>query len=320
MPFVQHPIDSPFTAQSTAMEVIGNQDWSGRTVMITGGSAGLGVETARAFAAAGADVVLPVRSPDKARAAVADFPKAVTLADLDLGSFDSVRRFASAFVASGRPLDRLINNAGIMATPEQRTPDGYELQFATNHLGHFLLTGLLLPALRKAPGARVVALSSTGHKLSPVVFDDIHFRQRPYDKWLAYGQAKCANALFALGFDRRFGPQGIHAYSVHPGGIMTDLQRDLQQEEMRQLGWILEDGSLRSGFKTIEQGAATSVWAATWGPLEAHGGVYCEDCNVAVLSEGRGSRYSGLAEHGASADAADRLWFLSERMVGERVR
>ncbi len=310
----QTPVASPFGHGSTAREVIAGHDFSGKTVIITGASAGLGVETARAFAEAGARVILPVRSPDKARAATADMTGTVELADLDLGDPGSIRRFADSLVSAGRPIDRLINNAGIMATPERRTPEGYESQFATNHLGHFLLTALLLPVLLKADAPRVVALSSIGHRRSPVRFEDLHFRKEPYEKWTAYGQSKTANALFALGLDRRFAHRGLHAYSVHPGGIMTDLQRDLQREEMIAMGWMDEAGTIREGFKTPEQGASTTVWAATSPLLDDRGGVYCEDCNIAAYVKDRRA-FVGVHPYATDPDLADRLWYVSERLL-----
>ncbi len=236
MPFAQKPVNSPFGAHSTAQEVLAGIDLAGRTAIVTGASAGLGFETVRALAKAGARVVMPVRSKEKGEAAAADIRKstgnaAVETAALDLGDAASVRRFAKDFVASGRALDLLINNAGIMATPERRVGNGFESQFGTNHLGHMLLTCTLVPALLKASRARVVELSSIGHRRSPVNFDDPNFTNRPYDKWEAYGQSKTANSLFAVELNRRLEPKGVFAYAVHPGGIMTELQRDMSQDE-----------------------------------------------------------------------------------------
>ncbi len=312
----QQPIDSPFGFSSTALDVVAGQDLSGRRAIVTGASAGLGVETARALVAAGAEVILPVRSPDKARANTGDFADKVRFADLDLGNFDSVRHFAQTIIDDGRPVDMLINNAGIMATPLRRTPQGYEGQFATNHLGHFLLSTLLLPAMRKAPAARLVSLSSVGHRISPVVFEDVHFQTRDYDKWQAYGQSKTANALFAVEFDRRESANGIRAFSVHPGGIMTDLQRDLANEEMQAMGWINESGEVRNGFKTPPQGAATAIWCATSPLLADKGGVYCEDCNIAALTTPDERGFTGVRPHAVDADAAARLWTVSLEMLG----
>jgi NAD(P)-dependent dehydrogenase (short-subunit alcohol dehydrogenase family) len=239
----------------------------------------------------------------------------VHVAEMDLSDFASVRRFAEGFRAEGKPLHLLINNAGIMACPLQRTPAGFESQFATNHLGHFLLTTLLMPALKAGAPSRVVSLTSTGHKLSPVEFDDISFEKRPYDKWKAYGQAKSANALFAVELDRRHRPSGVSAFSVHPGGIMTGLQKELPREEMSALGWLNEDGTPREGFKSTAQGAATSIWAATSRALDGKGGLYLEDCNVAVLADASTPRHIGVMPHALDPAAAQRLWTVSEQML-----
>ncbi len=312
----QTPIESPFGWAGTAPDVVAGHDLSGKTVVITGASAGLGVETARAFVTAGAQVILPVRSPDKARTNLEGILDRVTLATMDLGDFSSIRSFAAQIEAEGSAVHILINNAGIMATPLRRIETGYESQFGTNHLGHFLLASLLMPALRRANGARVVALSSIGHRISPVVFQDIHFESREYNKWAAYGQSKTANALFAVELDRREARNGVRAFSVHPGGIMTDLQRELPMEEMRAMGWIDEQGKTPDLFKTPAQGAATSVWCATSPLLEGKGGVYCEDCNIAVLTAPDETGFTGVRPHAVDPEAAERLWTVSEPMVG----
>ncbi len=320
----QVPIDCPFGMRSDALDVVKDIDLSGRLAIITGASAGLGVETARAIASTGAHVILPVRSPEKARSNIAGIEGSVTLADLDLGDFDSIRRFADSILASGRAVDLLINNAGIMATPFQKTSRGHEIQFATNHLGHFLFTTALLPALRQAgansggnpEGPRVVCLSSIGHARSPIHFDDIHFDQRPYDKWAAYGQSKTANALFAIGLDAREHENGIRAFAVHPGGILTDLQRDMDMEEMRAFGWIDDDGKVNEMFKTVSQGAATAVWCAVSPLLDGKGGVYCEDCNIAEINTTSGRIFRGVRPHAIDPHEADRLWTVSEEMIG----
>jgi NAD(P)-dependent dehydrogenase (short-subunit alcohol dehydrogenase family) len=322
MPLPQGPIDSPFGARSVADEVIAGVDLSGATAIITGAASGIGVETVRALAGAGARVVMPVRSQAKGEA-VAEALRASTgnqrieVADMDLGDFASVRAFADAFVASGSALNLLINNAGIMACPEHRIMGGLESQFATNHLGHMLLTCRLAPALRKGAPGRVVALSSIGHRRSPVDFDDPNFERKPYDKWEAYGQAKTANALFAVALNRRLEPQGINAYAVHPGGIMTGLQRDLTTEEFRAFGWIDDQGRVNERFKTPAGGAATSVWCATSPQLAAGGGVYCEDCNIAVAVGSHDASMSGVRPWAIDPGAAERLWIMSEAMLGE---
>lgn len=322
MPLPQRPIASPFDARTQASEVIAGVDLAGATAIVTGAASGIGVETVRALAAAGARVVMPVRSRDKAEAVAADVRRstgnaAIEVADMDLGDFDSVRRFADDFVAAGTPLKLLINNAGIMATPERRIMGGLESQFATNHLGHMLLTCRLAPALLKGAPGRVVALSSIGHRRAPVNFDDPNFEQHPYDKWEAYGQAKTANSLFAVGLNRRLEPKGVNAYAVHPGGIMTGLQRDMSQDEIRAFGWVDDEGRPNERFKTPSGGASTAVWCATSPLLAAGGGVYCEDCNIAAALDPQDPSMSGVRPWAIDPNAAERLWTLSERLLGE---
>ncbi|MFW6412593.1 MAG: SDR family NAD(P)-dependent oxidoreductase, partial [Oceanicaulis sp.] len=254
-----------------------------------------------------------VRSPDKARAALRGLDAAVV--ELDLGEPESVAegaRLVAAECSDG--IDVLINNAGIMATPLRRNSQGWESQFATNHLGHFALFARLKTALLKRPGARVVALSSLAHRISDVDLEDWNWEADEYDKWKAYGRSKSANALFALELDSRYEAQGLTAYSVHPGGIMTDLQRDLENEEMRQLGWVDAQGRLNEVFKTPEQGASTTVWAATSPLLEDRGGVYCEDCNIAAPAQE--GRFAGYRPHIRDRETARRLWRLSEEITG----
>ena len=215
----QAPFGSGFGYRSTAADVLKGIDLKGKNVIVTGGYSGIGIEAVRALVKAGASVTVPARRPDKAREELAGIGAEV--AELDLADLKSVKKFADSYVATGKPLHILINNAAIMANPETRVGPNWESQFATNHLGHFALVAGLAPALKAANGARVVSVSSTGHKLSPVVFDDIHFNTRPYNKWLAYGQAKTANALFAVELDRRGQSHNVRAFAIHPGGIMT---------------------------------------------------------------------------------------------------
>lgn len=315
----QNPIGSGFGAKSTAREVVGDLDLSGKTAIVTGGYSGIGLETTRALAGAGARVIAPARSPDKAREALAGVEGDVRHAAMDLGDLASVRRFAEEFVDEGAPLHLLINNAGIMACPETRVGSGWEAQFAVNHIGHFVLTGGLAPALEKAKGARVVCLSSIAHKRSGIIWDDIHFNTADYDKWAAYGQSKTANALFALGLDMRLGPKGVRAFAVHPGGIMTPLQRHLQAEEMIALGWLDKDGKMppevAAIFKTPEQGASTTVWCAVSPQLDGCGGVYCEDCDIAANQTGDSPRWKHVAPWAVDEDDADRLWAVTEEML-----
>ncbi len=324
-------ITSAFGPNSTAMEVVKGIDLSKKRAIVTGATSGLGVETARALASAGADVTLAVRDVARGQAVAKDICATtrntnVRAMRLDLASLSSVRDFAKAFLAAGkgwfspapRALHILINNAGIMATPQSYTADGFESQFGTNHLGHFLLAELMLPALLRE-GGRVVSLSSIGHRRSDINFDDIHFRKRDYDKWVAYGQSKTANALFAVGLTRRYKGRSVISNAVMPGGIMTGLQENMTQEEMRGLGWIDDKGNLNPGFKTIEQGASTSVWAATAAALDGVGGLYLEDCAQAEpwVSE---KPYAGVLPYALSAESAERLWSASLEMVGLKVK
>lgn len=311
----QAPLGSGFGNRTTAADILKDVGLEGRNVIVTGGYSGIGIEAVKALAQAGASVVVPARRPDKAREELTGILN-VEVAELDLADLKSVAKFAADYVARAKPLHLLINNAAIMASPEMRVGPGWEAQFATNHLGHFALVAGLAPALRAAKGARVVSVSSTGHKLSPIVFDDIHFKSHPYDKWKAYGQAKTANALFAVELDRRGQAYGVRAFAVHPGGIMTPLQRYLPREEMIAFGWMDETGKVDERFKTTEQGAATSVWAGTSPQLEGKGGVYCEDCDVAKITQPGESRISGVNPHAIDPEAARRLWQVSVEYTG----
>jgi NAD(P)-dependent dehydrogenase (short-subunit alcohol dehydrogenase family) len=311
----QIPLQSGFGARSTASEVIGGRRLDGTIAVVTGGYAGVGLETTRALAAAGATVVVPARTLDKATAALRGID-GVELDALDLTDPASIDAFAARFIASGRPLHRLINNAGVMATPMLRDARGFEHQLATNHLGHFQLSLRLWPALLRARGARVVALSSRGHARSGVDFDDAHFERRPYDKWLAYGQSKTANALFAVGLDARGAAHGIRAFSVHPGSIITDLMRSMAAEERET---IITAAEKISPFKNAEQGAATSVWCAMHPALEGKGGVYCEDVDIARAVPADHAEPRGVRPWAMDPALAERLWSLSERWCGVRL-
>ncbi len=296
----QVPTQSGFHARSTGAEVLADRDLAGKTAIVTGGYSGIGLETTRALAAKGVRVIVPVRSPEKAAENLAGIEGEVKTAPMDLSDLGSVRAFADSMLGELTQLDLLINNAGIMACPEARVGPGWESQFGVNHMGHFALTKALLPLLEKAPGARVVALSSTGHKISDIRWDDIQFERSEYNKWKAYGQAKTANALFANALSRRLRDAGGLAFAVHPGGIFTPLQRHLPKEEMVALGWIGEDGepseTAKAGFKTPEQGCSTTLWAATSPLLEGKPGVYCEDCDIAAPTdpESPTARFKGV--------------------------
>ena len=329
----QQPIASRFGAASTAAEVIAGVDLSNRVAIVTGGYAGLGLETTRAFSAAGAEVVVPARDLNKARAALAGI-EGVTIEAMDLIDAASIDAFAERFLAAGRPLHILVNSAGIMACPLSRDARGYESQFATNHLGHFQLAVRLWPALQRAKGARVVSVSSWGHRFSPVVFEDLHFERREYDRWRGYGQSKTANILFAVGLDARGEREGVRAFSLHPGSIVdTDLKRHLTTEELRQAGVFDERGNVivdpERGKKTVAQGASTSVWCAVSPELDGVGGVYCENCNVAPpvpaaeaarWSIGDSARQRGVMPYAVDHEAAERLWTVSEELTGASLR
>ncbi|MEX1032350.1 MAG: SDR family NAD(P)-dependent oxidoreductase [Cellvibrionaceae bacterium] len=306
---------------STALDIIEGIDLKGKIAIVTGGSSGIGTETARALAVAGAELILPTRDLEYG-SAIAD--KLITESgnskirnyEMDLSDFDSVRRFADNFMTEYRQLDILVNNAGIMACPPGRCRQGYELHFSVNHLGHFLLTACLSPCLLASAASRVVTLSSVCHRLSPVVFDDLHFNHRSYDKWLAYGQSKTATALFALALNERLQGYGGSAFAVHPGSIMTNLQRHMNRQEMVALGWIDKKNNIHRSFKSAAQGAATTVWAATTSHLADRGGAYCEDCQVAEPAR-EGSTRRGVSPYARDLQTATYLWDVSERLVDQ---
>lgn len=309
-----------FGAQSTTSDVLAGMDLGGKVALVTGASGGLGAETARAFAAHGAHVVLAARNVEKAHA-VARAIRASTGSDrldveeLELASLASVRACARRVLASHPALHILVNNAGVMACPLARTPEGFELHLASNHIGHFLLTGLLLPALRRGAPSRVVCLSSIGHRVTPVALDDLHFERRPYNPWIAYGQSKTANVLFAVELERRFGSAGVHAFAVHPGGIETELNRHLTPEDLEAV--VRHTPGENLSMKTVAQGAATSVYAATAPELDAYGGSYLEDCHVARVNDARASN-EGVKSYAVDPGIARALWIATEEMIGER--
>jgi NAD(P)-dependent dehydrogenase (short-subunit alcohol dehydrogenase family) len=302
-------ITTPFSAESTAAEVVDGIDLAGRRVIVTGGASGIGVETARALAGAGAEVTLAVRNLAAGERTAEDIiattgNKQVLVAPLDLADQASVASFAAAWDG---PLHILVNNAGLMASPEMRTPEGWEMQFATNHLGHFALATGLHRSLAAAGGARVVSVSSSAHLRSPVVFSDIHFRQRAYEPWAAYGQSKTANVLFAVEATKRWAGDGITVNALMPGGIRTNLQRYVTDEELDRMR--AQAGGGAAAWKTPEQGAATSVLVATSPLLEGVGGRYFEDCNEAGPNQ-PGTR-RGVAAYALDPAAAARLWQVS---------
>jgi NAD(P)-dependent dehydrogenase (short-subunit alcohol dehydrogenase family) len=308
-----------FTAGSTTDDVLAGIDLSGKTAVITGASAGLGIETGRALAAAGARVVLMARNAEKLAGAVDAIRLQLPCAQLeqeimDLADLGSVRAAAARLQERFPDIQLLINNAGIMACPQARTAQGFELQFGTNHVGHFLFTCLLAPALLAGAPARIVNLSSAGHQFSDIDFDDPNYRQRDYDKWQAYGQSKTANALFTVALDKLLSAHGVRAYAVHPGMIVTELGRHLEQADVEAL--TARAGDMPTSFKSIPAGAATSTWAATSAELEGRGGLYLEDCHIAEVTDAPGG--NGVASYAVDPAAAERLWTLSEELVDQR--
>jgi NAD(P)-dependent dehydrogenase (short-subunit alcohol dehydrogenase family) len=314
---------SKFGKQSTTDEVLAGIDLSGTSVFITGGNSGLGLESGRAMAARGAHVILAGRDQAKLDEAVAtitaDTPGAQVETILcDLGSLASVRACGAEARERFAKIDVLLNNAGVMACPFTHTADGFETQFGTNHLGHFALTAQLLPLIEAGAhtkgSGRIVNLSSRGHHIAPVDFDDPHFEHREYSEWTSYGQSKTANVLFTLGLEARLAERGIHAYAVHPGGIETNLGRHMTEDMRAALLKRVTTSDPNFAWKTIPQGAATQCWAATAPELEGAGGVYCEDCHVAEVDDE--SRISGVRTYALDPAAADRLWAISEEATG----
>ncbi|MBJ7331638.1 MAG: SDR family NAD(P)-dependent oxidoreductase [Solirubrobacteraceae bacterium] len=304
-------IATQFGATSTAKEVVEGVDLTGKRIVVTGGASGIGIETARALAGAGADVTIAVRDTATGDRTAEDIAgtedREVAVAQLDLLDRASIDAFASSWDG---PLDVLVNNAGVMAIQELTlTPDGYETQFATNHLGHFRLTLGLHDALKEAGNARIVSVSSLGHRNSPVIFDDLHYAFRSYDPWSAYGQSKTANVLFAVEATRRWAEDGITANALMPGGIFTNLQRHMPEENVERMKRTVGDRA-----KTPEQGAATSVLLATAPQLEGVGGRYFEDCNEAEIVTRRADK--GVAAYAVDADNARRLWDVSLDLIG----
>ena len=315
-------ITSAFGAFTPARDVAAGHDLSGKTAIITGAATGIGVETARALAEQGADVVLAVRNHTAGDAAITEINKSARgpkarVQHLDLSSLASVKGFVDEW--GGQPVDILINNAGVMACPQTYTHDDLEMQLGTNHFGHAALTLGLAPALEKAAktgkNARVVQLSSIGHRRSDINWDDPHYRARAYDKWESYGQSKTANSLFAVGFNARFKDRGVTANAVMPGGIMTPLQRHLPREEMIAFGWMDEAGKINDRFKTTEQGASTSVWAALAPELEGVGGLYLENCAQAAPAS-KDKPNEGVWPWAISPESAERLWALTKETIG----
>jgi len=326
----QQPIGSGFSRASTTVDIIKGVNLVGKVGIITGGYSGLGLEAARTLVSAGARIIVPARDVQRARKVIAEAGGGMEVQAMDLTDPDSIDNFARDFVESGLPLHFLINNAGIMALSKlEHDAQGNELQFATNHLGHFRLTLRLWPALKRAGGARVVSVSSAGHRFSPVVFEDINFEHRDYHPFQAYGQSKTANILFAVGLDRRGKDQGIRAFALHPGGIAgTNLGTHVGIEMLKKTGFVDENNrpvvDLARDLKSVPQGAATHVWCAVSPQLDGKGGVFCADSDITpVLAEGgssdltedRANRGTGVQAYAIDPEAAEKLWRISEEIT-----
>jgi NAD(P)-dependent dehydrogenase (short-subunit alcohol dehydrogenase family) len=307
------------SSETTTSDVLRDIDIAGKTVVVTGASSGLGEETSRALASVGSHVVMAVRDEQKGEAAAerirARHPDAsLELHALDLGSLANIHQSAEALLQRHDRIDRLINNAGVMAPPQSYTVDGFELQLGTNHLGHFLWTARLLPAVLAAAPARIVNVSSRGHVRGDIGWDDPHYRSRRYDKWESYGQSKTANILFTVELDRRLRDRGVRAYALHPGVIMTELSRHLVPDDLQVLASRMPAGAMSA--KSVEAGAATTVWAATSPELADVGGLYLEDCAIAGPATEEPPT-QGYRAYAMDPDAARRLWSWSEEQVGE---
>ena len=308
---------SAFGAKTTTDEVLDGIDLTGITVLITGGTSGLGAETARAMAARGADVTITARTPAKGQATVDQIKtstgKTIAVEALELGSGTSIRAFAQRINSTGRKIDILINNAGIMACPEGTTEDGFEMQFGTNHLGHFLMTCLIAPSL--SDGGRVVVLSSSAHQMSNVMFDDIDMKKGGYERWKSYGQSKTANALFAVELNRRLAARNIEVFSVHPGVIGTGLTKHLRIRDFLMFIPMMLTGAVKR--KSIPAGAATQCFAGTAPEIVGQGGSFLADCKIAEISPEKKNDMTVVWPYAIDPEAAKRLWSLSEDMLGE---
>jgi NAD(P)-dependent dehydrogenase (short-subunit alcohol dehydrogenase family) len=319
---LQKPIESGFNAKTNADEIIKNIDLNEKIAIVTGGYSGIGIETTRALINSGAEVIIPAKRPEVAIKNLEGIVSKENVIEMDLSDLNSVKNFTDGYKENFNRLDLLINNAGIMACPETRIGDNWESQIAVNHFGHFLLTKELMDMMAGNGGGRFISLSSSAHSLTGILWDDMHFLSNPYDKWMAYGQSKTASSLIAIEFDRLMKDKGVRGFSVHPGGIITPLQRHLQKEEMVALGWMNEDGSptelTKNFFKTTSQGASTTLWCATNPSLNNIGGVFCEDCDIAkIKSEVDESmqRYFGVADWAVDVDEASKLWELTDKTL-----
>lgn len=308
----QRPLPSGFGPEATALEALGGRDLTGTVGIVTGGHSGLGLVVTRVLAEAGAEIVVPARDPEHAAEALARIPRAEAL-PIDLVEPESIDRFAETFLATGRPLHVLINNAAVLGHPQQRDRRGFDHTFAVNHLGHYQLTARLWPALTRADGARVVTVSSRGHRFASVDLEDLHFERRSFDATVSYAQSKTANALFSLALDARGKPFGVRSFSVHPGVITTGLNRHMSEMERDQA---------RAAYgprRTAEQGAATTVWCAASRQLVGMGGVYCEDVDIAEPVEASTKATPGARPWILDRELAERLWTMTEDLTGVRL-
>ena len=319
---LQKPIGSGFSSKTTANKITCDIDLIGKTAIVTGGYSGIGLETSRELVLAGANVIIPAKRKDAAAKNLDGIVSKENIIEMDLANLNSVKKFTQEYKQNFKKLDLLINNAGIMACPETRIGKDWESQFAINHIGHFLLTKELMNLMADNQNARFVSLSSSAHSLTGIIWDDIHFQKNPYNKWMAYGQSKTASSLIAIEFHRRMKDKGVSGYSVHPGGIITPLQRHLERDEMVALGWMKEDGSpsdlAKNFFKTPSQGASTTLWCATNSKLNDIGGVFCEDCDIAKRKsdiEESMQRYFGVADWAIDSEEALKLWEISEKTL-----
>ena len=318
----QTPTKSGFHSKTNADEITNGIDLNEKIAIVTGGYSGIGLETTRELVAKGAKVIIPAKRTEVAVQNLEGIVSKENIVEMDLGNLNSVKKFTEDFKESFEKLDILINNAGIMACPETRIGSGWESQFAVNHIGHFLLTKELMDTMAENDSARFVSLSSSAHSLTGMLWDDIHFQSNPYDKWMAYGQSKTASSLIAIEFNRRMIDKGVSGFSVHPGGILTPLQRHLQKEEMVALGWMDENGlpseMAKNFFKTTSQGASTTLWCATSSSLNGTGGVFCEDCDIAKRKnevDESLQRYFGVADWAVDTEEASKLWDVTEKML-----
>ena len=318
----QKPINSGFNSKSETSDILSEINLSDKVAIVTGGYSGIGLETTKGLVLAGAKVIIPAKRPEIAFKNLNGIVSEDNIIKMDLSDLNSVKEFTDSFKENFSKLDLLINNAGIMACPETRIGNNWESQFAVNHIGHFLLTNELMDMMADVEGARFVSLSSSAHSLTGILWDDIHFQNTPYDKWMAYGQSKTACSLMAIEFNARMKDKGVEGFAVHPGGIITPLQRHLEKEEMVALGWMDEDGSpselAKNFFKSTSQGASTALWCATSPDLNGLGGVFCEDCDIAKRKsevDESMKRYFGVADWAVNTDEGSRLWEATELMI-----